>query len=105
VRVINSGASETTGDVVLKIDGKSETQKSVTLAAGKSQTVDFTISKSTSGKYMVGIGGLSEMLEVNGDAGTEQAQRIPSDVILALVCLGGLLIAIVLLRDIFRRRS
>ncbi|MCX6007181.1 MAG: putative Ig domain-containing protein [Chloroflexi bacterium] len=105
VRVINSGASETTGDVVLKIDGKNETQKSVTLAAGKSQTVEFTISKSTSGKYMVGIGGLSEILKVDGDAGSEQTQRIPSEVIVGLVCLGGLLIAIVLLRDIFRHRS
>ncbi|MGD0854851.1 MAG: putative Ig domain-containing protein [Dehalococcoidia bacterium] len=105
VRVINSGTSETTGDVVLKIDGENETQQAVTLAAGKSQTVDFTISKSTSGKYMVGIGGLSEIFEVAGDAAPVQKQRIPSDVIVALVCLAGLLIAIVILRDIFRRWS
>ncbi len=105
VRVVNGGASEMTGAVVLKIDGKNETQKVVTLAAGKSQTIDFTISKSTSGKYTVGIGGLSEVLKVAGDAGPEQTQRIPSDVIVGLVCLGGILIAIVLLRDIFRKRS
>ena len=105
VRVINSGASEVKGDVVLNIDGKSETQKAVALAAGKSQTVNFTISKSTSGKYTVGIGGLSEVFKVDGEADSEQTQRIPSDVIIGIVCLGGLLIAIVLLRDIFKHRS
>ena len=52
---------------------------------------------------MVGIGGLSEIFEVAGDAAPVQKQRIPSDVIVALVCLAGLLIAIVILRDIFRR--
>jgi hypothetical protein len=77
----------------------------MTLAAGKSQTVNFTTSKSTSGKYTVGIGGLSEKFEVEGDAYTGQTQRIPTDVIVGLVCLGGLLIAMVLLRDIFRKRD
>jgi hypothetical protein len=104
VRVINNSASEMTGDVVLQIDGKNETQKAMTLAAGKSQTVNFTTSKSASGKYTVGIGGLSENFKVDGDADTGQGQRIPTDVIVGLVCLGGLLIALVLLRDIFKWR-
>ena len=105
VNVFNNSASQVTGPVVLKINGKDETQKAVTVDAGALKTAIFTVSKSSPGKYTAGVGGLSAGFEVNGDAGPVKAQRISTDVITAIICFAGLLIVIVILSGIFKRRD
>ncbi len=55
--VTNTGGSEGSYTVVLKINGVEETKKEVILGAGKSETVTFTITKDTEGTYTVNIAG------------------------------------------------
>ncbi len=55
--VKNTGGSEGSYTVVLKIDGVEEARKEVTLGAGKSETVSFTIAKDAEGSYSVDIDG------------------------------------------------
>ena len=53
----NTGGSEGSYTVVLKIDGTEEAIKEVTLAAGQSEAITFTIAKETEGSYAVDIDG------------------------------------------------
>ena len=55
--VTNIGGSEGSYTVVLKINGAEEAKKEVTLGAGKSETVTFTIAKDAEGSYTVNIDG------------------------------------------------
>ena len=55
----NTGGTEGSYTVVLKIKGVQEAEKSVTVAAGDSQNVSFTISREDAGGYNVSVGGLS----------------------------------------------
>jgi len=104
VRVVNSGASEATGDVVLAINGKDEIQKEVTLSAGKSQPVSFTVSESDPGNYKVSIGGLSAGFEVLKAASSAQPSSGLPAAVVGIVAAGGLLAVIISLIGIFRRR-
>ncbi len=53
--VTNTGGSEGSYTVVLKINGVEEARKEVTLGAGKSETVSFTVKKDVTGIYTVNI--------------------------------------------------
>jgi hypothetical protein len=55
--VTNTGGSEGSYIVVLKINGAEEARKEVTLGAGKSETVTFTVVKDLEGSYTVNIDG------------------------------------------------
>ena len=55
--VTNTGSNERSYMVVLKINGAEEVRKEVTLGAGKSETVTFTIVKDIEGSYTVNIDG------------------------------------------------
>ena len=55
--VTNTGGSEGSYTVVLKINGAEEAKKEVTVGAGKSETVAFTIARDTEGSYSVNIDG------------------------------------------------
>jgi len=55
--VINTGGSEGIYTAALEINGAEEARKEVTLGAGKSETVTFTIMKETEGSYTVNIDG------------------------------------------------
>lgn len=59
VLVNNTGGSEGTYQLVLKINGTTETTKNITLAAGASQNVTFIISRDTPGAYVVEVDGLT----------------------------------------------
>lgn len=59
VSVANTGGTEGSYDMVLKVNGVKEAEQSVTLAAGKSETVNFTVSKKEPGSYSVEINGQS----------------------------------------------
>jgi len=59
VSVTNTSGMEESYTVVLKINGAKETEKSVTLAAGKSQNVSFSVTREKAGSYTVEVDGLS----------------------------------------------
>ena len=59
VSVANTGGTEGTYTVVLKINGVKEAEKNVTIAAGKSQDVSFSVTKEQAGSYSVTVDGLS----------------------------------------------
>jgi uncharacterized protein YfaP (DUF2135 family) len=58
VSVANTGGMEGSYSVVLKINDVKEADKSVTVAAGKSETVTFSITKEEAGTYSVEVDGL-----------------------------------------------
>lgn len=60
--VANAGGMEGSYSVVLMINGLKEAEKSVTIAAGGSRSVSFTVSKEDAGSYSVVVDGLSAVL-------------------------------------------
>jgi len=59
VSVANTGGTEESYSVVLKINRVKEAEKSVTVAAGKSQDVSFTVTREEAASYSVVVDGLS----------------------------------------------
>lgn len=57
--VQRDGNTEGSYTVILQIKGVKEAEKSVTVAAGDSQNVSFTVSKETIGSYSAVVNGLS----------------------------------------------
>ena len=64
VVVTNTGDLEGTYEVTLRIDGVVVATQEVTLAAGASQTVTFTVAEDVAGTYTVGIDGFSDTFVV-----------------------------------------
>jgi len=62
--VTNTGGTEGSHTVVLNINGVKEDEKSVTLGAGQSQEVSFSVSRDKSGSYAVTVDGLSGSFNV-----------------------------------------
>jgi len=58
--VVNDGGQEGTYTVVLKLNGETVDTKTVTLGAGQSQQVSFTVSGLDYGQYEVEVAGLSD---------------------------------------------
>jgi len=58
--VANDGGQEGTYTVALKLNGETVDTKTVTLAAGRSQQVSFTVSELDYGQYEVEVAGLSD---------------------------------------------
>ena len=66
VSVANTGGTEGSYTVVLKINGVKEAEKSTTVAAGESQDVSFTpVTKEQAGSYSVDVDGLSATFTVS----------------------------------------
>ena len=59
VLVANAGGESGSYTVVLKIDGVKEAEETVTIAAGESQDVSFSVTKEEAGSYTVAVDGLS----------------------------------------------
>jgi len=64
VDVVNTGESEDSYNVVLKLNGVEEATQSVTLAAGQEVPLTFSVTKSEAGSYTVEINGLSATFDV-----------------------------------------
>jgi hypothetical protein len=58
VSVANTGGRQGSYTVVLKIDEVKEPEKTVTVAAGSSQSVSFTVTRDVAGTYAVVVDGL-----------------------------------------------
>ncbi|GAI52094.1 unnamed protein product, partial [marine sediment metagenome] len=59
VSVANTGGESGSYTVVLKIDGVKEAEERVTVAAGESQDVSFSVTREEAGSYTVAVNGLS----------------------------------------------
>ena len=59
VSVANTGGTEGSYTIVLKINGVKEAEKRVAVAAGSSQSVSFSVTKEDAGTYSVAVDGLS----------------------------------------------
>jgi len=64
VSVSNTGGTDGSYTVVLKINGVKEAEKNVTVAAGSSQEVNFSVAKKEAGSYDVAVDGLSGRFSV-----------------------------------------
>jgi hypothetical protein len=76
--VSNTGGLQGSYTVVLKINDVKETEKSVTVAAGSTQTVSFSVTKAEAGSYSVAVGGLSGSFTVVAPAPTTPAPTTPA---------------------------
>ncbi|KXA89893.1 hypothetical protein AKJ37_07915 [candidate division MSBL1 archaeon SCGC-AAA259I09] len=66
VDVKNNGGAEGTTEVELEINGETKT-KDITLDAGESQTVTFSLTRNEEGTYEVGIAGMSKTFQVGAE--------------------------------------
>jgi len=100
--VTNSGGSQGSYAVVLKVNGVVEAEDEITLGAGETGVVTFTVSKDKTGSYEVTVGDKSASFEVSKpETGKTSSWSWLSISILAL---GGLLI-IFLIIVLLRRRA
>jgi hypothetical protein len=76
--VANTGGTEGSYTVVLNINGVKEAEKSVTVAAGSSQIVTFSVTKAEAGSYSVTVDGLSGSFIVVAPAPTTPAPTTPA---------------------------
>ena len=100
--VSNSGGSEGSYTVVLKINGVSEAEKQVTLSPGKTQGVTFTINKQTPGSYSVSIAGQSASFTVNSPPPPAEAPKISLP--LPLIAIGAAVILLIIIIVLALRR-
>jgi len=68
VSVANTGGTEGSYSVVLKINDAKEAEKDVTVTAGESQEVGFTVTREKPGDYAVMVGGLGGSFTVAAPA-------------------------------------
>ncbi len=85
VTVANTGGSDGTINVVLKIDGAVNATKDVTLVAGTSGRVEFPVRAAAAGSFGVNVGDLSGTMTVAQAAATPSQ---PSPVNWFLVAIG-----------------
>jgi len=64
VSVANTGGTEGSYTVVLDINGVKEAEKSITVAAGGSESVSFSVTREEVGSYTVAVDGLSSSFTV-----------------------------------------
>jgi hypothetical protein len=101
--VTNSGDSQGSYTVVLKVNGVVEAENEVTLDPEKTEVVTFTVSKESAGSYSVAIDGKSSSFKVS-EAGTTTSKLPLPPIGVIVLALGGLLI-IILIVVMARRRA
>ena len=70
VSVANTGGTKGSYTVVLKLNGEKEAEKSVTIAAGSSEIVTFSVTREEASSYSVTVDGLSASFTVVAPAPT-----------------------------------
>jgi uncharacterized protein YfaS (alpha-2-macroglobulin family) len=113
-RVSNNGESDGDYEVVLKVNGIVERTKTVTIKAGNSETVTFTISRDNPGDYEIEINGNKAVYTVQKAhpatttpvyLGPPPAKRGPSWLLIGLLIVGGLVIGVGVVMFINRGRK
>ncbi len=101
VNVANTGGTSGSYTLDLKVNGVSRSTKQVTIAAGKSQTVDFTVTEAQPGTYTVDIAGQRTSFVVVGTGAPLKGGGLIAVVIAAVLVLA----TVVVLLLSFRRRA
>lgn len=107
MRLVNGGTADNSKAVVLKVNDVNEAQQDITLTPGKSQVVNFKVTKATPGTYNVSVEGLSSSFQVQAGtaAGSEAQDNTASLPIIGIIFVGGLLIIVFVIILIVRQRS
>ena len=96
VPVANTGGTEGSYTVVLKINGVKEAEKSVTIAAGSSEMVTFSVTREEIGSYTVTVDGLSASFAVVVVEEVEEVPAVPAKPPVNWPLIGGVIGAIVI---------
>ena len=103
--VANTGETEGSYSVVLKINGAKEAEKSITLAPGKSQNVSFSVTKAEAGSYNVTVEGLSGSFNVVGAAAEEAPPAAGAPIAWWIWVIAGVVVAGIIIFFAVRRRA
>ncbi|GAI66797.1 unnamed protein product, partial [marine sediment metagenome] len=107
VFVANTGGESGSYTVVLKIDGVKEAEETVTVAAGESQDVSFSVTREEAGRYTVAVDGLSGSFTV---VAPPEEEEVPTEPVLSWPFVGGIIggvivVALLIYFLLFRRRA
>ena len=105
VSVANTGGTEGSYSVVLKMDGVKEAEKSVTVAAGSSEIVTFSVTREGAGSYSVAVDGLSGSLTVVAPAPTAPPTEPFNWYIIGGIIGGVIIVGILIFFLVVRRRA
>ncbi len=103
--VANIGGSEGKYTVVLKINGVEEARKEVTLGAGKSETVSFSVKKDAEGTYSVEIDGQIGQFTVTIPTQIEPPVKPVNWGLIWGIIAGVIVLGIILWLAVFRRKA
>jgi hypothetical protein len=104
VSMANTGNLNGSYTVVLNINGVKEVEQSVTVAAGSSQTVSFSVAREKAGSYSVTIGGLNGSFTV-APAPSPTPTPQPTNWPLIGGIIGGVIVVVLLIFFLVRRRA
>jgi len=105
VSVANTGGTQGSYTVVLKINGVKEAEKSVTVAVGKSQDVTFSVTKEEAGSYSVAVDGLTGSFTVAAAPPQAPPAKPPVNWPLIGGIIAGVVIAGLIVFFLVRRRA
>jgi sensor domain CHASE-containing protein len=103
--VTNSGGSEGTYTVVFKINNVEKAREEVTLGAGASQTVSFTVAREGEGIYAVKVGDQTGQFAVVAPVVTSTVTTTVTNWALIWGIIGGVIVLGLLLWLVLRRRA
>ncbi len=75
--VANSGGTKGSYALVLKINGLEEAREIITLAAGNSLEVSFTVAMEDTGSYSITVGELNDSFSVVAPVSAEEEEEVP----------------------------
>jgi len=110
VLVANTGGESGSYTVVLKIDEVKEAEETVTVAAGESQDVSFSVTREEAGSYAVTVDGLSGSFTVVAPLEGEE-EEVPTKPGVNWALIGGIIGGVVVVAGllyyflVFRRRA
>jgi hypothetical protein len=105
VNVVNTGGETGSYDAILYINGVVEDSQSVSVAAGTSKNVIFTVSKSEAGVYDVSLAGQSGQFEVVGGGQVDGGGLSTGGIIAIVVIVIVLVVGLFLIRRGTRRET
>ena len=105
--VANTGDTEGSYNAVLKINGAEEAEKIITLAAGESQSVSFSVTKEKAGSYSVDVNGLASSFNVAAPAAPaeEAPSAAPAPIAWWIWVIAGVVVVGLIIFFVVRRRA
>jgi hypothetical protein len=100
--VANTGGTEGSYDLALKINGITEAEKSVTVAPASSQSVSFSVTREEVGGYSVDVNGLTASFTV---ATAEAPAEAPLQIAWWIWVIAGVVVLGLIIFFIARRRA